>query len=330
MKRVLITGAAGFVGANLAIRGLAEGNDVCAVLRPGSDRWRLESIERHLRVIETDLRDGASVSRTVAEARPDWVFHTAAYGAYSWQTDAAQIVATNVDGTTNLLQACARAGVEAFVHAGSSSEYGRCDHPAVETDPAAPESDYAVSKLRATECCRSFADSQQLSTITLRLYSVFGPLEDPRRLVPALIVHGLSGRLPPLADPASAHDFVHIEDVCEAFVRAATAAPTGASTVYNVGTGRQTTLADLVELVRALLPIDAAPDWHSMPSRAWDTNVWVANPERAARECGWRAAIGLADGLRRFVDWFRDNPAMLDYYRRRHGLALTAPSPNAC
>jgi dolichol-phosphate mannosyltransferase len=328
MKRVLVTGAAGFVGASVAGRCLSDGCDVYALVRPGTDRWRLAALGGDVRVLEADLRSAADVAGAVAAARPDWVFHTAAYGAYSWQTDARGIVETNVVGTANLLEACAAAGFEALVNSGTSSEYGRRDHPAVETDPAEPISRYAVSKLCATECCRFFARSMRLPITTLRLYSVFGPLEDPRRLMPALIVRGLSGELPPLAHPSAAHDYVYIDDVCEAFVRAAAGPPDVTGAIYNVGTGVQTTLADLVELVRSLLPIQATPEWQSMPSRAWDTTVWVANPDRAAAGLGWRAAHSLSDGFRRFVEWFRANPAMLENYQRRRASTEARSLPN--
>ncbi len=326
MKRVLVTGAGGFVGANLTARCLSDGCEVYALVRPGTDQWRLAPLEKDVRVLEADLRDASHVERAVSTARPDWVFHTAAYGAYSWHTDARRIVETNVVGAINLLEACAAVGFEAFVNSGTSSEYGHKDQPAGETDVAEPLSRYAVSKLCATEWCRFFARSLRLPITTLRLYSVFGPYEDPGRLMPTLIVRGLSGQLPPLVHPAAAHDFVYIDDVCEAFVLAATEPSSVAGSVYNVGTGVQTTLADLVGVARSLLPIDAAPEWQSMPAREWDTTVWVANPDRVAAERGWRAGVSLADGFRRFIEWFRGDPAMLEYYRRRHAAAQVASS----
>lgn len=136
-RRVLITGAAGFIGANLARRLIAEGEDVWLAVKPGSDLWRLAAIENQAQWLDLDLRDAESVERVVAEAQPQWVMHLAAHGAYSWQTDPWAITETNVLGTLRLLEACARAGVERFVNAGTSSEYGFRDHAPREDE--APE-----------------------------------------------------------------------------------------------------------------------------------------------------------------------------------------------
>ncbi|MGH9372940.1 MAG: NAD-dependent epimerase/dehydratase family protein [Vicinamibacterales bacterium] len=322
---MLITGAAGFVGANLAARCLSDGCDVYALIRPGTDRWRLAALETGVRLVELDLRDGPAVRQAVAAARPDWVFHTAVHGAYSWQTDSGGILDTNVVGTAHLLEACADVGFAALVNSGTSSEYGHKDHPAAETEPAEPLSRYAVSKLCATEYCRFFARSLNLPVATLRLYSVFGPYEDPRRLIPTLIVRGLSGQLPPLAHRGVSHDFIYIDDVCDAFVKVAAGPPKADAAIYNVGTGVHTTLGDVVDLARSRLPIDATPEWESMRSREWDTDVWVANPDRMADACGWRATFSLADGFQRFIDWFTANPRMLDYYRGRQGAQAASP-----
>jgi dolichol-phosphate mannosyltransferase len=324
VTRVLVTGAGGFVGANLAARCLAEGCTVFALLRPGGERWRLAGFERDLHAIEADLRDAPAIARAVAEARPDWVFHTAVYGAYSWETDAVRMVETTVLGTANLLEACASARVEAFVNAGSSSEYGCKDHPPREIEPAEPRTRYAAAKLCATEYCRFFGRAHDLPVTTLRLYSAFGPYEDPARLMPKLIVRALGGDLPPLADPSSAHDFVYIDDVCAAFVLAARRRPSEPGAIYNVGTGVQTTLAELVETAQSLFGLAVTPRWQSMPRRDWDTSVWVADPSRIRQECGWHPKYALRAGLQRFSEWLTCNPAMLDYYSRR-----TTPSQSA-
>lgn len=323
MSRVLITGAGGFVGANLVRRCLADGHEVCAVVRPDGDRWRLAAVASDACVVPVDLRDGEATRRAVLEWRPARVFHTAAYGAYSWHRDAERMDRTNVAALMTLLDACAQGGVEAFVNAGSSSEYGPKDHAPDEDEPAEPQSDYGRTKLAATEYCRSFARRRGLPVSTLRLYSVFGPLEDPRRLMPRLITYGLAGALPPLADPHAAHDFIYVDDVCDAFVRAAVHARDSGE-IYNVGTGVQTTLAEVVELARTVLPISGPPEWNAV-ARAGDTPVWIANPARAHADLGWRAETSLVQGVRLFTEWLQAEPGRLDRYRAHQHSADTAP-----
>src|SRR6185436_2537188 len=115
------------------------------------------------------------------------------------------------------VQAGLRVGFEAFVNAGSSSEYGFKDHAPAETEWLEPNSDYAVTKAAATLYCRQVAVSGRLPLCTLRLYSIYGPYEEPTRLIPTLILHGTEGALPALAAPDTARDYVHVDDASEAY-----------------------------------------------------------------------------------------------------------------
>jgi dolichol-phosphate mannosyltransferase len=282
-SRTLVTGAGGFVGANLVRRLLADGARVVALVRPGGDPWRLDGLD--VDVVEADVREAVPGGFGL-------VYHLASHGAYSWQDDEAAIRETNVLGTQNAL----RAG-ERVVLAGSSSEYGFKDRAPAEDEVPEPNSAYAAAKAEAT------ALAVEQGAVVLRLYSAYGPWEEPDRLVPTLLGRALAGELPPLVSPRVARDFVHVDDVCEAFVTAARDAPAGR--VYNVGSGRQTTIAEIVEVVRRLAAVEAEPDWGSMPDRSWDTETWVSNPARIHEELGWEARIALEDGLGRTLDWLR-------------------------
>jgi dolichol-phosphate mannosyltransferase len=271
---------------------LRDGRGVTALVRPGSEPWRLEGLD--VDVVEADVREQIPGGFEL-------VFHLAAHGAYSWQEDEAAIHETNVLGTRNALSAGDR-----VVIAGSSSEYGLKPHAPGEDEPLEPNSAYAAAKAAAT------SHALERGAVVLRLYSAYGPWEEPNRLVPTLLSRALAGELPPLVSPTIARDFVHVDDVCEAFVLAAGAER---GRVYNVGSGRQTTVAELVEATRQLLALEAEPDWGSMPDRSWDTETWVANPQRIRDELGWEARIGLEDGLRRTLDWLRSEAP-----RERYGL----------
>lgn len=306
-KRILITGASGFVGANAARRALREGGSVHLLLRAGYQKWRLEEIAPDVHIHEADIEDPDAVHSIVRQVRPDWVLHFAACGAYSSQVDARRMVATNVLGSMSLLDACVEAGVEAFIHTGSSSEYGIKNHPPEETESLDPNSSYAITKAAATHFCRLTARVRNFNAVTLRLYSVYGPYEDPGRLIPALIVHGMRGELPPLVSPAIARDFVYVDDAMDAiWTVAAGSSPRGA--VYNVCSGRQTTIGDAVDATRKLMDISVEPVWSSMPDRAWDTDIWIGNGARLAKDHGWQASTPFAEGLAKTLDWFRADP----------------------
>jgi len=315
-RRVFVTGASGFVGANLARRLLDEGHGVHLLLRANHKPWRLEDIRKDVAVYEADLTDMQGLQKAVSTARPEWVFHLAAHGAYPNQTDLDQMIATNVQGTANLLRAAERAEAEAFVNSGSSSEYGYKDHAPSEDELTEPNSHYAVTKVAATHLCRLAGQREGSRVVTLRLYSIYGPYEEPGRLVPTLIVQGLAGKLPPLVNPDVARDYVHVDDACDAFLLAAATQGQQPGVVYNVGSGVQTTLRQIVDATRRLLNVQVAPVWGSMPERSWDTNVWVSDPSRIMRDLGWSPKHDLENGLLKTIAWFQPHPQQLAGYRQ--------------
>ena len=322
MSRTLITGASGFVGANLARRLLANGHEVHLLMRPGYQPWRIRGIQPHVQIHEVNMLDSPALRRLVSLIRPEWVFHLAAHGAYSWQDDLQAILDTNLHSTIHLLNACLRSEIQAFIHAGSSSEYGIKDHAPAESEAPEPNSHYAVAKAAATMYCQFVARRDTAPVTTLRLYSAYGPYEEPQRLIPTLVRHGFKGEYPPLVSPDIARDYVHVDDVVEAFIMAAIHAPKNPGAIYNIGSGRQTSLREVVTAVRQVMNISAEPVWGSMPSRKWDTTVWVANPDLALKEIGWAATLPFAAGFMQTVEWFHRKPGMLERYYQRAGDAV--------
>ena len=317
MKRALVTGGSGFIGANLVSRLLSEGHETHLLVRPAHETWRLQELADALHIHTVDLDDREGVSRAVAEAKPDWVFHLAAYGAYSSQTGFERMVATNLLGCAALLDACAQVGIETFINAGSSSEYGYKDHATSEDEILEPNSHYSITKSAATHYCRYTAKKFDLNAVTVRLYSIYGPYEDPNRLIPTLILHGLRGGLPPLVSPAVGRDFVYVDDAVDSILQVAAAPSIPRGAVYNICSGVQTSLREVVEIAKTLLPITVDPVWSTMPERLWDTERWVGSPARTARELGWRAQTSFEAGLGKTIDWLKQNPKWLSFYSSR-------------
>jgi UDP-glucose 4-epimerase len=327
VKRVLLTGGTGFVGANLVRRLLDEGHEVHLFVRGGHQQWRLADIRDAVQLHTADLSDADALAWHLADIRPDWVLHLATYGAYPAQTDVARMVSTNLMGTINLVEACLRVGVEAFVNTGSSSEYGYKSHPPSETEWLEPNSHYAVTKASATQYCRYVARARAVRLSTLRLYSVYGPYEEPTRLLPTLVLRGLAGELPPLVEPEIARDFVHVDDVATAYLLAATCAAQEPGAVYNVGTGSQTTLREAVRVARSALAIPREPHWGSMPNRHWDTATWVADNRQARQVLGWQPAFSFEQGFRALVRWFREHPDLVRWYAERQNEPREGTNP---
>lgn len=304
MKRVVVTGGSGFVGSNLVRRLLRDGHIVHLLLRPNFNPWRIRGILDHIRIHELDISDPAAVDEIVRQIQPEWVFHMAVFGAYSSQSDLSQMIQTNIIGTMNLVNSCVKVGFESFVNTGSSSEYGFKDHAPAENEWVEPNSHYAVTKVSATLFCRYTAQSLRVNLKTLRLYSVYGPFEEPTRLIPKIINEGLRGQLPPLVHPSIARDYVYVDDVCEAYMLAAASQRDQLGAVYNVGTGVQTSLADVVDLARQHMTIKSDPVWGSMAGRVWDTNTWVCENSRISQELGWVPSLNFSEGFKKSVVWW--------------------------
>jgi nucleoside-diphosphate-sugar epimerase len=301
---ILVTGASGFVGSHLARRLAGTGADVHVFLRSSSDTRRLGDISGRLERHAVDLTDPASIRAAVDRVRPRTVFHCASWGGHPGQTDEATIFGTNLAGTFRLLAACAEAGFDRFVHTGSSSEYGMKTTPMSEGDEPAPGDAYGASKAGATLWCRAISASRKLPTVTLRLFSPYGPWDDPIRLVPSVSRAFLDGRSPRLASPSGARDFVYIDDVVDACLLAASV-PSAAGEIINVGSGRQATAGEVVDILSRLIPGSPAPSWGAISPRP-GPSVWVAGIGKARRILGWEPKVPLEEGLRRTVEWMRD------------------------
>jgi dolichol-phosphate mannosyltransferase len=299
---ILVLGAGGFIGANLYHAIAAGRSDVVAVVR-SEEGWRLAEVPDD-KVMAADLTDPVAVKALVETTRPRTVFNCTSYGAYSFERGEAATYASNVMAVVHLVAALRDTGLAAFVHAGSSSEYGtNCSAPP-EDAPCVPNSEYAASKLAATEFLRYEGKQRGFPCVTLRLYAIYGPLEDTSRLIPNLLRAALAGGYPPLVDPQTSRDFLHVEDTCRAFIQAAARmGPDLRGEVFNIGSGQCTTIADLAVLARDTFKLATEPTFGTMANRSWDLPRWFACVDRARQGLGWEPAISLVDGLRQTARW---------------------------
>lgn len=301
---ILVTGASGFIGANLFKAVAAVRSDVFAAVRRGKN-WRLADVKDE-QLVAVDLNDFASTKNMVNGLRPQTIFDCAAYGAYSFEEDGGLIYQTNFQSIVNLVGQLEGRQFAAFVHAGSSSEYGtNCTAPA-EDAVCEPNSHYAVSKVAVANYLRYMGKQKGFPCVNLRLYAVYGPYEDTSRLIPTLLRNAVAGKLPPFVDPRTSRDFIHVDDVTSAFVRAATAMQPGFyGESYNIGTGTKTTIAELAEVTRHTFGIATEAKFGTMQGRAWDLADWYADPRKAISQFAWMPEVGLEQGLRSTAEWVK-------------------------
>jgi len=306
--RILVTGATGFVGACLCRRLLGMGHELHLFVRQTANRWRITDIAPRMVLHDVDLRDAQAVERSVAAIRPEKIFHLATYGGFSFQKEVAAIHAVNFLGTVNLLQACEKVGFEQFIHTGSSSEYGIKSEPMKESDLLEPLGDYAVSKAAATLFCCSEALLKGLPIVTLRVFSPYGPWDDPQRLIPYVIAALLKGNSPMLANPAAVRDYIFIDDVIDAYL-AVMAAPLRGGEIYNIGSGRQTGIGEVVERIVSAIDNGVRPQWGTEPPRRPEPAVWVADAGKMRAQFNWQADTSLDEGLQKTIRWMGEHLA---------------------
>ena len=304
---VLLTGAAGFIGANLTRRLTDFGARVHALVRPATDLWRLDGMVSRLAVHHADLVDRAAVAEIVRTAAPDVIFHLAARGATRHDLDAGELFAANVLGTVNLLTATRARPATRFVHLGGSSEYGPRSTPLRETNRLEPVTAYGSSKAAATLACQQFARAHRRPIVILRPFSVYGPWESPSRLIPAAIRAAFESTELPLTPPGFRRDLIYVDDVVDACLLAATC-DVGAGEIINVGTGQQWSNEEVVGAVERVSgrPIQTRAGQYQ--PRLSDTAHWVADTAKAEQVLGWKATRTLESGLEETVSWWAAHP----------------------
>lgn len=312
--RTLVTGAAGFIGSTLVDRLLDEGHQVVAVdnLSTGiaanldHARSRFGSSGNRFNFRQLDIR-APELIEIMAAARPDVVFHLAAQvDLRASVADPLHDAGCNVLGTIGVLEACRHAGVERIVYAASGgSRYGApTSLPVSESTPADPRSPYAASKFAGEVYLGCYAQLYGMSAIRLALANVYGPRQNPHGEAGVIAVFGsrmLEGRpVTVFGDGTATRDYVYVDDVVDAFVRAGRA-PSTTRGIFNIGTGRQTTTNDVYRLISSALGATAQPCY--APAPAAEVQAIALDVRRAEEDLGWVPVVAVEEGIRRTLQW---------------------------
>ncbi len=293
--KALVTGAGGFVGAHLCARLAADGWDVVATVRPGS---AVPAALRATTIVPVDLTDAVATATMAAGADPDVAFLLAAARAEATPAERAATMAVNASGAAWLVGGLGDR-CRAVIRLGSSTEYAETVGPMDESAPLRPRGWFGATKAAGSLLCASAAAARGIRATILRAFQVYGPADHPHRLVPTAIRAARTGEVLPMTARGMRRDWVYVDDVVEACVRAAVADRLPAGQVLNIGTGRQLANEDLVRAVERVTGrrILVAPGEH--PGCPWDTASWVCDPSLAADLLGWEPKVPLDDGLAR-------------------------------
>ena len=310
--RVLVTGAAGFIGSHTCDRLLAAGGAVLGLdnlnnfYDPARKTRNLASARGRpgFEFVHGDILDAALLDRVFTDFRPDRVVHLAAWAGVRPSIEQPRLYQkVNVEGTTNLLEACRAHGVDRFVFASSSSVYGdRTAVPFRETDNVDhPISPYAATKKAGELLCYTWHHLFGLHAHCLRFFTVYGPRQRPEMAIHKFTRLMAAGEpLTLFGDGSTSRDYTYVDDIVDGVV--ASVERVEGYRVYNLGESKTTTLGELVGHLSDALGVE--PRLEHLPIQPGDVTRTFADVSRARAELGYDPQVGIAEGVRRFVEWF--------------------------
>jgi NAD dependent epimerase/dehydratase len=311
-KKVLVTGAGGFIGSHLAERLVGAGATVRAMTHYnalGTNGWLdYSSLRKDIDIFRGDICDRDCVRE--AMKGQEIVFHLAAVIAIPYSYHApGSYVQTNIAGTLNVLQSAREEGVSRVILTSTSEVYGTAQYvPIDEGHPLQAQSPYAASKIAADKLGESFHLSFGLPVVTVRPFNTFGPRQSDRAVIPSIITQCLTGETVRLGNVHPTRDFNFVDNTVEGFCLAATATD-AIGRVLNLGSGREISICELTTLIGRLLHREVKIESESLRVRPEKSEVerLIANSSEATRLLGWKPAVELEDGLRLTIDWMREN-----------------------
>ncbi len=301
---ILIFGAGGFIGVNTLMTLQKYRSDVFGVSQDHLNNWRFSANKiPHNNLRTCDITQASQLRNLFHEIKPKTIINLSAFGAYSKQREYDKIYMTNFVGSVDIIEVAKEFGFSALVQAGSSSEYGFNSNGPSEKSELIPNSHYSVSKAAIFQAIKYYGKIENLPVCQLRFYSVYGPWEEPDRLIPALISKALDNSFPPLVDGEISRDFIFIKDVVSAIILAVVNIEIVRGAAINIGSGKNTTIMELAKLVKDIFEVEGEIVFGKMPKRRWDTKEWFGNIEFASASIGWKPTTCLVDGLRMVAKW---------------------------
>ncbi|MDE3023712.1 MAG: NAD(P)-dependent oxidoreductase [Pseudomonadota bacterium] len=299
--KVFLTGASGFIGAAVAHKLVAEGFPVALLLRPNSDTQRITEILDKVEIIKGDLGAIGSAGAAISEYAPDVVIHLAWSGVKGAERNEPR-QADNFTSSIALYDLVRHVGIRRFVGLGSQAEYGPSPARIDESSPTLPTTTYGAAKLATCQTLMKLAKADGISFAWLRLFSSYGPGDDPDWLISYMIRSLLSEEKPALTKGEQSWDYLYIEDAAEAIIAVMNSEATG---VFNLGSGRARPLHEIITGIRDLIDPKLPLGFGEVPYRSDQVMHLEADITALSRATGWRPKTSLEEGLKHTVDWHR-------------------------
>ena len=304
--RVLVTGAAGFIGSHLSRELVRRNAEVFLIDRPGTSITRIEDILDKVRVHYVDITDFSSLKNSIREIRPEKIFHLAAYVDVTRDWNIVdEMINVNIKGTLNLLRSLDGVNYDCFVNTGTCEEYGDNPAPFYEDQVPNPVSPYSASKVSATMFCQMLHRTMNLPIVTVRPLLTYGPGQESQMLIPSLIKSVLKGKSFKMTKGEQTRQFNYIDDVVEGFILAGTT-PEAIGEVINLGSGAEYRIKDVAKMILNLMGNPIKLEIGALPYRPGETMHFYCSNEKAKKILGWRPMVPLKVGLKRTIDWYKN------------------------
>lgn len=305
-KRVLITGASGFIGSHLVQRMVGENAQVYIIVRDGSDLWRIENLMEDITIHKADLRDLNKIEASIKNIRPEYVFNMAAYGVDARQKDYFVAANTNIIGTMNILNSLIPLGCKKFINIGTCMEYGDKKDIIREDCHLEPFNIYGSTKAATTMLSHQIASENNIDIVTLRAFGVFGENEGSHKFFPNIILSLLNHTDVNLTGCEQYRDYCYIENIIDGLLLAALDESVK-NEIFNIGTGVIYQLKYYVDKIYQRMETSSKPKYGAVPYRTGE--VWKPHPDvsKIKRVLKWDAQIGFDEGLDRTIKWYEEN-----------------------
>ena len=308
---ILLTGSSGFIGANL-LRALLKKNPkkIHIILRKTSNKWRIQNLltSSKIQIHYGDINNKKFIDNVFKQAKPEIIYHCATYGMFlNKQKNKEKILKTNILSLYYLIEQSAQHNVKRFINTGTTSEYGIKNVSMKENMLLEPTNTYGATKASATIIASQLAKEYKLNLVTLRLFSPYGYYEEKNRLFPHVILNYLEDKEFSLSSQTFVRDFTFIDDIINAYIKVSQSNKKIYGDIFNVGTGKQYRLIDVIQTLEKIEKRKAKITWGHIKAKQQEPKIWKSDNSKIKKVFNWTPKETLESGLKKDLLWFKKN-----------------------
>ncbi len=303
-KKVLVTGAYGFIGSHLIKKLVKENATIAVIVRKDSNPWRVQEYLPQLKIYEANIQNRPEICRIIHDFQPDYIFHLAAYGTNPNNRNDLLAFETNILGTMNILFAAKDTNCQKIICLGSSSEYGDKKEQIHEEMLLEPVDIYGSTKAAATIISHQLAQEYKIPIVTLRAFNIFGEAEDNHKLFSHIIEKVLRGEDVHLTTCDQYRDYSYVGNIVDGLILATTNENSG-NMILNIASGEARPLRYFVDLIFQHLDTKQVPLYGAIPKRENERDAPIPDITKIQTTLGWTPAVSIEEGIKKTIAWYK-------------------------